>query len=167
MRKSRYSPSQMPRMLLSGNVLMLRPADHQQSPTRRDQKATSIMTSAPAAIFSAPLFSTDLYRSTLGLASFRREDIGAETVVHLEGSFDALSAPAARPALDAVVNDRRSPVAIDMSALRSIDSLGVGAVVNLYKRVRAQGGQASVQGLKGQPLAIFQLLRLERLMAAS
>jgi anti-sigma B factor antagonist len=64
------------------------------------------------------------------------------------------------------VNDHRSPVVIDMSALRSVDSSGVGAVVSLYKRVRAQGGQVSVQGLMGQPLAIFRLLRLDRVMAS-
>lgn len=64
-----------------------------------------------------------------------------------------------------MVSDQRSPVAIDMSALRMIDSLGVGAVVSLYKRVRAQGGRISVQGLNGQPLAIFHLLRLDRLLA--
>lgn len=85
--------------------------------------------------------------------------------MRLEGTFDALSAPTARPALDAVVRDQRSPVAIDLSGLRLIDSSGVGAIVSLYKRVRAQGGRVSVQGLNGQPLAIFQLLRLDRLMA--
>ncbi len=124
------------------------------------------MTSATASVSSASPSLTDLYRATVNLAGFTREDTGTKTLVRLEGSFDALSTPAARPVLDAVVNDQRSPVAIDMSALRSIDSSGVGAVVSLYKRVLAQGGRVSVQGLKGQPLAIFRLLRLEHLMAS-
>ncbi len=123
------------------------------------------MTSATVSISSSDTISTDLHLATLGLAAFSREDTGTETLVRLKGSFDALSTPAARPALDAVVNDQRSPVAIDMSALRMIDSSGVGAVVSLYKRVRAQGGRISVRGLNGQPLAIFQLLRLDRLLA--
>jgi anti-sigma B factor antagonist len=89
-----------------------------------------------------------------------------ETLLRLEGALDALSTPASRAALDALVNDRRSPVLIDMSALHSIDSSGVGAVVSLYKRVVAQGGKLSVRGLRGQPLAIFQLLRLDRVLAA-
>jgi anti-anti-sigma factor len=101
---------------------------------------------------------------TAGLAGFSREDTGAATLLRLEGALDALSTPASRTALDTLVNDRRSPVAIDMSALSSIDSSGVGAVVSLYKRVVAQGGRLSVQGLSGQPLAIFQLLRLDRLL---
>ncbi len=124
------------------------------------------MTSATASTSNAPVSLTDLYRGALNLSGFSREDTGSKTLVRLEGSFDALSAPAARPALDGVVNDHRSPVVIDMSALRSVDSSGVGAVVSLYKRVRAQGGQVSVQGLMGQPLAIFRLLRLDRVMAS-
>ena len=88
------------------------------------------------------------------------------TLIRLEGTFDALSSPAARPMLDALVHERKSPITIDMSGLRSIDSSGVGAVVSVYKRVRAQGGRVTIAGLRGQPLAIFQLLRLDRLMAA-
>jgi anti-sigma B factor antagonist len=58
--------------------------------------------------------------------------------------------------LDALVHERKSPITIDMSGLRSIDSSGV----------LAQGGRVTIAGLRGQPLAIFQLLRLDRLMAA-
>ena len=123
------------------------------------------MASATDSISSAGTISANVLHATVGLAGFSREDTGTETLVRLEGTFDALSAPAARLALDTLVTDQRSPVAIDMSALRLIDSSGVGAVVSLYKRVRAQGGRISVQGLNGQPLAIFQLLRLERLLA--
>ena len=107
----------------------------------------------------------DLHLATTSFAGFSREDSGKQTLLRLEGAFDALTAPAWRSALDILVNDRRSPVSIDMSGVRVIDSSGVGAVVSLYKRVVAQGGELSVRGLTGQPLAIFQLLRLDRLMA--
>ncbi len=123
------------------------------------------MSPATASISATRPISTSLQHATGGLAGFSREDTGTETLVRLHGTFDALSAPTARPALDAVVNEQRSPVAIDMSALRLIDSSGVGAIVSLYKRVRAQGGQMSVHGLNGQPLAIFRLLQLDRVMA--
>jgi anti-anti-sigma factor len=122
-------------------------------------------TSVSVLISSDPTISIDLQPATSNLTGFSRHDTGTGTVVRLKGTFDALATPAARVALDALVDDRRSPVAIDMSALRSIDSCGVGAVVSLYKRVLAQGGRLSVWGLTGQPLAIFQLLRLDRLMA--
>jgi anti-sigma B factor antagonist len=120
----------------------------------------TVSLSSPLPLEGNPLIATSR------MEGFSREDNGSKTVVRLAGSFDALSSPAARAALDALVDDQRSPVAIDMSSLHSIDSSGVGAVVSLYKRVRAQGGHLTVQGLKGQPLAIFQLLRLDRLMAS-
>jgi anti-anti-sigma regulatory factor len=45
-----------------------------------------------------------------------------------------------------------------------LDSSGVGALVALYKRIRAQGGDVVMTGLRDQPLAIFRLLRLDRVM---
>jgi anti-sigma B factor antagonist len=124
-----------------------------------------MITSAAISNTSARPNSIDLHLATTNLAGFSREDSGKQTLLRFEGTFDALCAPASRSALDSLVNDRRSPVAIDMSGVRLIDSSGIGAVVSLYKRVLAQGGQLSVRGLNGQPLAIFKLLRLDRLMA--
>ena len=43
-----------------------------------------------------------------------------------------------------------------------IDSAGVGTIVSLYKRMQVYGGALQVKGLRDQPLAIFKVLRLER-----
>ena len=51
---------------------------------------------------------------------------------------------------------------VDLSGLDLIDSSGVAALVALYKRVRAVGGQVSVTGARDQPLAIFKLLRMDK-----
>jgi anti-sigma B factor antagonist len=126
---------------------------------------TAIMASAPVAISSAGPLSTSRDPAVPDRATPSADDRGSATLIRLEGSFDALSSPAARPMLDALVHERRSPITIDMSRVRMIDSSGVGAVVSVYKRVLAQGGCVSIHGLRGQPLAIFQLLRLDRLMA--
>jgi anti-sigma B factor antagonist len=98
--------------------------------------------------------------------TFGRIDKGDETVLSIEGTFDAQSAPQVRGALDALVAEQRLEVAVDLSSLTSIDSSGIGAVVSLYKRVRAQGGRVYVKGLRGQPLAIFRLLRLDRVLVS-
>ncbi|MGO9666255.1 MAG: STAS domain-containing protein [Polyangia bacterium] len=50
--------------------------------------------------------------------------------------------------------------------MRLIDSSGVGAVVFLYKRAKEHGGVVTVQGLCEQPLAIFKLLRMDRVLLA-
>jgi anti-sigma B factor antagonist len=83
------------------------------------------------------------------------------TVLRIRGELDALSAPELRPALDALVEERRGDIVVDLSELRLIDSSGVGALVSLYKRVRANGGSVRFTGVTAQPLVIFKLLRLD------
>jgi hypothetical protein len=39
-------------------------------------------------------------------------------------------------------------------------------VVFLYKKAKEYGGVVTVQGLREQPLAIFKLLRLDRVLVA-
>ena len=86
------------------------------------------------------------------------------TMLSLEGVLDALTAPEIRPALNQIVADKRTNVVVDLSSLRLIDSSGVGALVSLFKRVREYGGTVRVEGLRDQPLTIFRLLRLDRVL---
>src|SRR5438132_8181042 len=95
--------------------------------------------------------------------TFSREDNGDYTVLRIRGSLDALSTPDLRPMIDALVAEKRPTITVDLSELRLIDSSGVGAIVSLYKRMRALGAKVEVVGLKDQPLAIFRLLRLDRI----
>jgi anti-sigma B factor antagonist len=97
--------------------------------------------------------------------TFSRSDTGDVTILRIEGALDAMSTPELRPVIDAIVADKRPRVDVELSGLRLIDSSGVGAIVSLYKRMRAQGGQVAVRGLRDQPLAIFRLLRLDRVLA--
>jgi anti-sigma B factor antagonist len=93
---------------------------------------------------------------------YTREDHGAETTVKIDGTLDAVSASELRPVVDALVAEQRASVLLELSGLRLIDSSGVGVIVSLFKRIRAQGGEVRIQGLRDQPKAIFKLLRLDR-----
>jgi anti-sigma B factor antagonist len=90
---------------------------------------------------------------------------GDRTTLKVRGELDALSSRALRPTLDDVVAARPQKLTIDLSDLRLIDSSGVGALVWLYKRIRADGGVVEFVGLCAQPLAIFKLLRLDVVFA--
>jgi anti-sigma B factor antagonist len=94
-----------------------------------------------------------------------RTDAGPETTLKIDGVLDAVTAPEIRPTLDALVAEQRKKIIVDLSALRLIDSSGVGALVSLFKRAKAYGGELTIVGLKDQPLAIFRLLRLDRVFA--
>jgi anti-sigma B factor antagonist len=91
-----------------------------------------------------------------------RADNGNETVLKIEGTLDAVTAPELRSVVDDLVNESRKEVTLDLADLRLIDSSGVGVIVSLFKRVRANGGQVRITGLRDQPRAIFRLLRLDR-----
>jgi anti-sigma B factor antagonist len=80
----------------------------------------------------------------------------------VRGELDALSCPELRAVLDTVAAMGKCTVTVDLSELRLIDSSGVGVMVALYKRVRANGGEVKFVGVTAQPLVIFKLLRLDR-----
>lgn len=94
--------------------------------------------------------------------NYSRTDTAEETTLRIEGTLDAVTAPELRGVVDELVNENRQSVVLELSSLRLIDSSGVGVVVSLFKRIRANGGQVRVVGLRDQPRAIFRLLRLDR-----
>lgn len=91
-----------------------------------------------------------------------RIDSETESRLEIVGALDALTAADIRPIFDKVVADRCRRVTLDASQLTMLDSSGVGAIVSLYKRLKADGGQFSLVGAKEQPLAVLKLLKLDR-----
>ena len=86
-------------------------------------------------------------------------------VLSVRGELDAVSVEEIRESLDRLAGAGHRTIIVDLSGLRVIDSSGVGSIVSLYKRVRAYGGSVIVRGAKDQPLAIFRLLKLDRVLA--
>jgi anti-sigma B factor antagonist len=87
----------------------------------------------------------------------------AGTTVSIEGVLDAVTVPEVRKSLDALMAQNPHRVVVDLSHLRIIDSCGVGAIVSLYKRVRANSAELTVSGASQQPLAVLKLLNLDRM----
>ncbi len=95
------------------------------------------------------------------------DDDDKQLVLKLGGQLDALSAPELLPTIDKIVAEKRSVIVVDLSELELIDSSGVTALVALYKRSRAVGGKVRVVGACDQPLAIFKLLRMDKVFQIS
>lgn len=89
----------------------------------------------------------------------------SETTLIIEGELDANTAPELRGTLNLLVESSQHTITVDLSGLRLIDSSGVGALVSLYKRARANGRRMRVIGMVDQPAAIFRLLRLDTVLA--
>ena len=86
---------------------------------------------------------------------------GDETRLRIEGAFDACTVDEIGPVLDAAVADRPRRVTVDFDDVTVLDSMGVGAIVSLWKRVKAQGGKLVVVHAHAQPLLVLKLLRLD------
>jgi anti-sigma B factor antagonist len=97
---------------------------------------------------------------------FSRNSADGVVTLRIEGELDAVTIPDLRPAIDALLAERHPRIVVDLSGLRLIDSSGVGAVVFLYKKAKEYGGVVTVLGLRDQPLSIFKLLRLDRVLLA-
>jgi anti-sigma B factor antagonist len=94
-------------------------------------------------------------------------EAAGETRLSIAGTLDAMTAPELAPTIDRLVEERRPRVVLDLAGLELIDSSGVAAIVALYKRTRAHGGKVTVRGARDQPLAIFRLLRMDRVFDLS
>jgi anti-sigma B factor antagonist len=85
-----------------------------------------------------------------------------DTTLVVRGSLDINSAPALAEEIDRIVAARPTKVVVDLSMLDLIDSSGVAALVKLYKGVRNINGSMTISGARDQPLAIFKLLRMDK-----
>ena len=85
-----------------------------------------------------------------------------ETTLVIRGSLDINTAPTLAEEIDRIIATKPPKVAVDLAALDLIDSSGVAALVKLYKGVRGHGGAIAIVGARDQPLAIFKLLRMDK-----
>jgi anti-sigma B factor antagonist len=95
-------------------------------------------------------------------APFDVQRTSDETKLTIRRSLDINSAPALSEEIDKIVATRPARVVVDLGALDLIDSSGVAALVKLYKGVRGGGGAITISGARDQPLAIFKLLRMDK-----
>jgi anti-sigma B factor antagonist len=84
------------------------------------------------------------------------------TTLAIRGSLDINTAPQLGDEVDRIIAEKPNAVLVDLSGLDLIDSSGVAALVKLYKGVRSAGGAVTISGARDQPLAIFKLLRMDK-----
>lgn len=84
----------------------------------------------------------------------------------IEGSLDALAVEIMRERFDELVQDQ-ADVILDLSKTNFIDSSGVGAIVFLFKRLRALDKTLSLVGVHDQPLELLKHLRINHTIQLS
>jgi anti-sigma B factor antagonist len=124
----------------------------------RDLARRATSSFPPPASVEAPVQDAEVVREM----KCTRTDSATECRLQIEGSLDVHSAPEIRAVFDSVVAAKRELVVLELSGLTMLDSSGVGAIVSLFKRVKASGGCVVVKGVQAQPLAVCKLLKLDR-----
>ena len=87
---------------------------------------------------------------------------GDVVVVVVEGDLDANSAPDLRTKFEELLGKGENEYVIDLSGVPFMDSSGIAALVNLFKRVRIGAGDVKLCGLREEIIKVFQLTRLDR-----
>lgn len=86
---------------------------------------------------------------------------GGESHLRIEGAFDALTVSDIEPAIEAMVAARPRRVTVALDRVSLMDSRGVGVILSLRKRIKAQGGTVHLVGAQGQPLTVLKLFKLD------
>lgn len=97
---------------------------------------------------------------------FTRTDDGNQTTVRIRKKLDVTNASLlfdlVKELEEQVKAKKIATVVVNLEELDLIDSSGVAGIVGLYKRTRSHGGEVKIVGATGQPLAIFKLLRMDK-----
>ena len=82
-------------------------------------------------------------------------------MIKLSGEMDALGCSKIRPVLEAITNNNHLHIILDINQIEFIDSSGIGAIVFLFKRLKAQSRTMEIIGVQGQPQELMTLLRID------
>jgi len=87
---------------------------------------------------------------------------GDVVVVTVEGDLDSSSAPDLRARFEELIEQRENQYVIDLTGVPFMDSSGIAALVNLFKRVRIGAGDVKLCGFQEEIEKVFKLTRLDR-----
>lgn len=84
-------------------------------------------------------------------------------VMHCGGSLDADTVVAFKKIAYDLVSKGSTRFIIDCSKLTFVDSMGLGVLISLLRRVRQKDGDVKVASLTDEVKTIFEITRLHRL----
>lgn len=91
------------------------------------------------------------------------EQKGAVAVLHCTGSLDAETVAQFKRTTQGLCEQGVGQFVLDAQELTFIDSMGLGALISLLRRVRSHDGEVKVSGLTRDVRSIFEITRLHRL----
>jgi len=94
---------------------------------------------------------------------FESEEIGDVAVLKWSGSLDAASVPEFKKKVYEIVEKGASKFVLDASQIDFVDSIGLGVIISLLRRLRQKKGDFKVSCLQGDVKMVFDITRLYKL----
>ena len=86
------------------------------------------------------------------------------TIVEVTGDLDLATAPALRQEVIALIGDGRRRIVLDLTGTDFLDSLGLGLVVAIAKRVRVNGGELAIVCPEPRLKRVFRIVDLDQIL---
>jgi anti-sigma B factor antagonist len=85
-------------------------------------------------------------------------------VVGVTGELELATAPRLRQQMVSLVGEGHTRIVLDLSQVDFVDSIGLGVIVSVLKRVRGRGGELVLVGAIPRVRALFELTRLDEIL---
>jgi len=87
---------------------------------------------------------------------------GSKYVISVNGEVDIYSAPSFKESLYQSINDVTQDIVLDCSGLTYIDSMGLGILVGVLKRVREKGCNMIIRNPRSTVRKLFKITGLDK-----
>lgn len=84
-------------------------------------------------------------------------------ILKVSGNLDADSVAQFKKAANQLVDEGCFQLVMDCQALNFIDSMGLGAMISLLRKVRVQQGDLKISNVNQEVKSVFEITRLHRL----
>lgn len=85
-------------------------------------------------------------------------------IIAISGNFNGENVLKYRETFEQLHTRSCNSIIFDVTNMEGIDSSGIGLLVFIYKRIKPLNRKMVMVGLSGQPLALFQHLRIDRIL---
>jgi len=124
-----------------------------------------MLTASPAPVMLTPRRHGGWIGTVLAMHASRHiSHIGDCTVVTVLGDLDLAAGPALRHEVLAVLAEGTRQIVVDLTPTDFMDSVGLGVLVAIWKRVRVQGGTFAVVCPEPRLRRIFQVVDLDQVL---
>jgi anti-sigma B factor antagonist len=97
----------------------------------------------------------------------KREEIGQDLVLVVEGSVDIATSPELRGELRVAVESKRPRIVVDLGGVTFVDSSGLATLIEALQGTKAYGGKLCLCCLTSTVLGVFQLANLDNIFSIS